>query len=599
MNPVVKAQMTEYVASNALSELPSSTQFEIYSIFATLNGLLGESVEAYDVHLAGVEFGVDGIAILIQGELVKNKVEAHEKMSSIKNPAIEFIFFQSKTSTSYDYGEISKFFDAIEAFFSGDLRSESDAIFDLTDAMEEIYQHGVGRRNPKINAFYIATGNYDEPKRIESLRDGFIKKLEDLNIFDQEGISVNVVGAKQLQQWYRAATTSVDVEIEFSKAIVMPSTPHVEEAYIGYLSAAQLIKLYAIRDDSGNIVGVNKSVFFDNIRDYDPKSKINIEIKESVKGYGGDDFVFRNNGVTVVSKNIDRTADRFKLEDYQIVNGCQTSNIIFDMLYGPDKADYLDLRLEEAIAVPFRLIGSKDDDFVASIIVGTNKQNPVKEEQFWALRPFMKNFEEYARSVDPEEIIYFERRENQYRGQPVERVRIIQASIMMKALAAAILYQPHRAARDYRGISAEYDKMLFQEDHDVRIYHSACFLYYRLEFLWRNQKIENKHKTFRFYILCAVGLLITSGQAVFSMKKTKIEKVARNMIDLSKDEDALKAIVSKTYEVIEKRLGGMGVAFVASQEKIRDTIRSESFSNEFREQMLKQRIPSVSRYVVS
>jgi ribosomal protein S18 len=348
-------------------------------------------------------------------------------------------------------------------------------------------------------------------------------------------------------------------------------------------------------DDAGCVVAINKSVFFDNIRDYDPKSKINVEIKESVKSFGGDDFVFRNNGVTVVSKNIDRTADRFKLEDYQIVNGCQTSNIIFDMLFGVDKAEYDDLHLDQTIAVPFRLIGSKDDDFVASIIVGTNKQNPVKEEQFWALRPFMKNFEEYARSVDPDEIIYFERRENQYRGQPVERVRIIQASIMMKALAAAILYQPHRAARDYRGISAEYDKMLFQEDHDVRVYHAACFLYYRLEFLWRNQKIDSKLKTFRFYILCAVGIMITSGQAVFNMKKTKIEKVARNMIDLSKDEEALKTVVSRTHNVIEKRLGGISAA---SQEKVRDSIRSESFSNEFREQMLNLRIPSIERYVV-
>jgi hypothetical protein len=587
--------MTEYVASNALSQLPASTQFEIYSIFATMNGFLGETVEAYDVHLPGDEFGVDGIAILIQGELVKNKIEAQDKMSSIKNPLIEFIFFQSKTSTSYDYGEISKFFDAIEAFFSGDLANESEHVGDLFEAMEEIYRHGVGRRNPKISAFYIATGNYDEPKRIESLRNNFLKRLEDLNIFDLEGTIINLVGAKQLQQWYRSATTSIDVEIEFSKAVVMPSTPHVEEAYIGYLDASQLIKLYTVKDEAGNVVSINKSVFFDNIRDYDPRSKINIEIKESVKKYGGDDFVFRNNGVTVVSKNIDRTADRFRLEDYQIVNGCQTSNIIFDMLCGDEKNDYSDLKLEETIAVPFRLIGSQDDEFVASIIIGTNKQNPVREEQFWALRPFMKNFEDYAKSVDAEEIIYFERRENQYRGQSVERVRIIQASIMMKALAAAILYQPHRAARDYRGISAEYDQMLFQEDHDVRIYHAACYLYYRLEFLWRNQKIDNKHKTFRFYILCATGLLVANGQPVFNMKRAKIEKVARQIIDLSKDEDALKAIVERTYEVIEKQLGGISKA---SQEKIRDTIRSETFSSEFREQMLKQRISLIERYTV-
>jgi preprotein translocase subunit SecD len=42
-------------------------------------------------------------------------------------------------------------------------------------------------------------------------------------------------------------------------------------------------------------------------------------------------------------------------------------------------------------------------------------------------------------NVDPEEIIYLERRENQYRGQKVERVRIIQPSEMMKVALVMLL----------------------------------------------------------------------------------------------------------------------------------------------------------------
>ena len=160
--------------------------------------------------------------------------------------------------------------------------------------------------------------------------------------------------------------------------------------------------------------------------------------------------------------SIDRTGDKFKLEDYQIVNGCQTSNIIFDLVYGdsaPIAAAGQDLT--QSIQVPFRLIGSKDDDFVSSIIVGTNRQNVVRDEQFWALRPFLKSFEEYCRNLDPEKVIYFERRENQYRNQDIERTRIMQPSIAMKAMAACLLFQPQRAARDYRGILVEYEKSIF------------------------------------------------------------------------------------------------------------------------------------------
>lgn len=309
-------------------------QFEIYSIFAVLSGLLGESIDAYDVHLIGDEFGIDGVAIVIQGEIVKNRQEAEEKLSTIKNPSVEFIFFQSKTSTSYDYGDISKFFDAVSDFFDGSLNDESPAIEDCFGAMESIYEKGTGRRNPRISCYYIATGNYEEPARIEKLRAAFRAQLEEKNIFDPSAILVEIVGARDLQAWYRAATSSVEVEIEFPRNVVMPDNGHVEEAYIGYIDAKNLIKLFTTFDENGQAIGINRAVFFDNIRDYDAKSKINQSIKEGVINDGGAEFVFRNNGITVVSRNIDRTGDKFRLEDCQIVNGCQTSNVIYDLLLG-------------------------------------------------------------------------------------------------------------------------------------------------------------------------------------------------------------------------------------------------------------------------
>lgn len=454
MNPVIKAQLGAYAKSNQIEKYPDNVQFEIYSIFSVLSGHLGENVDAYDVHLSGDEFGLDGIAILIQGEIVKNRQDAEDKLEAINNPSVEFIFFQSKTGTSFDYGNISKFYDAISQFFDGDLAGESKDVDDLISTKDIVYERGIGKKNPKLSCYYITTGNYESPNRIEKLKNNFISEMEETNIFDSNSITVEFVGARQLQQWYRAATSAVDVEIEFPKNVVLPSNDHVDEAYIGYIDAKNLMRLCTSEDTQGNIIGINRSVFFDNIRDYDPNSKINKSIKNSVRDGGGNEFIFRNNGITVVAKNIDRTGDKFRIEDFQIVNGCQTSNVIFDLIYGDENNDPSD-DLGEAIYVPFRLIGSKDDDFVSSIIVGTNRQNPVRDEQFWALRPFMKSFEEYCRGLDADNIIYFERRENQYRRQNVERTRVMQPSALMKAVAAALLAQPHRAARDYRGILAE------------------------------------------------------------------------------------------------------------------------------------------------
>ncbi|WP_273786277.1 AIPR family protein [Brucella intermedia] len=583
MNPVIRAQLREFAKSNSLESSGLESQFEIYSIFSVIRGLLGENVDAYDVHLAGDEFGVDGIGILIQGEAVHNRQDAEEKLNSINNPLIEFVFFQAKTSTSFDYGDISKFFDAISGFFDGSLKGESEVVDDLIGAMEAIYERGVGKRNPRLSCYYIATGNYEEPSRIEKLRSGFRSELEELNIFEAKTIAIQMVGARDLQQWYRAATSAVEVEIDFPRNVVLPSNNHVEEAYIGYIDAENLLALYMVKDSEDDIARVNRAVFFDNIRDYDAKSKINLSIKDSVRKDGGAEFVFRNNGITVVSKNIDRTGDRFRLEDFQIVNGCQTSNIIFDLIYGEDADESEAERLKATIQVPFRLIGSKDDEFVSSIIVGTNRQNSVRDEQFWALRPFMKSFEEYCRSLDKEEIIYFERRDNQYWNQNVERTRVMQPSVLMKAVAACLLFQPQRAARDYRGILAEYENKIFLDNQDVRIYHAVAYLYYRLEFLWRNQRIENNDKTFRYYILAGIGLRITEAKDVFNLKKGKIAGVADALISLCKDEEALKKEVAYIVGIVESQLKAMSVT---TQEKIRDTIRSENFATIFRNNVL-------------
>lgn len=164
----------------------------------------------------------------------------------------------------------------------------------------------------------------------------------------------------------------------------------------------------------------------------------------------------------------------------------------------------------------------------------------MRDEQFWALRPFMKSLEEYCRNLESEEIILLERRDNQYKRQDVERTRIIQPSVLMKAVAACLLFQPQRAARDYRGIVSDYEQKIFLEGHDVRIYHAVAYLYYRMEFLWRNQKIPSQFKTFRYYILAGIGLIKTRNRNVFSLKAKEIENISSQIVTLAKTKRILR-----------------------------------------------------------
>nr|WP_294813437.1 AIPR family protein [uncultured Sphingomonas sp.] len=564
MNPVNQAQMKEFAEAYDLEQKSESDQFELYSIYSIINGGSGENIDPFDAHLTGTEFGLDGVAIIVQGNLVVDADEAATAIADTKNPQIDFYFFQSKTTTGFDYGEISKFFDSIKGFFSGGVAGESDQLDDLISAKDFLYSNGVKRRNPGMYCYYSSTGNYEGQQRIERLVENTRNELTELSIFDDENLEINLYGASQLQRLYRAASTATEVTLDFKESVVLPRHDSVDEGYIGYLPASELLKIVSLYNDDGEITDINKSVFFDNIRDYNSNSKINKEICSSLEAGEQDNFVYRNNGITVVARSIDRTGNNFNIEDFQIVNGCQTSNVIF---HNRDNI--------EGVFVPFRLIGTKDEEFIFSIISGTNKQNPVRDEQFWSLLPFMKNLEEFSRNAPTAKRIFLERRENQYRSEAVERARIVQMQPFLKAVTAALLGAPHRAARNYKAEIGDNIDDIFDEHHDVRPAYAIAFLHYRLEFMWRNQKITAGTKIYRFFIIDAVARQVLGRRAFIGLSNKDKVKFAEEVIKLAADENRLAKVVRNVEKALDDHLKGLGAG--AAREKLRDTIRSETF----------------------
>lgn len=449
-------------------------------------------------------------------------------------------------------------------FFSGALSGESDQLDDLIAAKDYLYQNGIKKKNPGIYCYYASTGIYEKQDKIERLITNTRDSLEELSIFDESRIELHAYGAGQLQRLYRAASTATEVTIDFRDSVVLPKHAEVGEGYIGFLPASELLKIVSIQGESEEIVGINKSVFFDNIRDFNPTSKINKEIKNGLDNAEHGNFVYRNNGVTVVAKSINRVGNNFRIEDFQVVNGCQTSNVIF---HNRDNID--------GVFVPFRLIGTKSEDFIFSIISGTNKQNPVRDEQFWSLLPFMKNLEEYARNVPAGQRVFLERRENQYRSESVERARIVQMQPLFKAIAAGLLNVPHRASRNYKSEISENVDRLFPENEDVRPAYAAAFLQYRLEFMWRNQKITAATKIYRYFIMDAVVRLVLGSRKFVDLSKKEKSKFADHLVEVAADEEKLAAVVGSVGKYLDSALKKLGVK--DSRERLRDAIRSESF----------------------
>ena len=564
MNPVVKAQLNAFRKDNPSVNLSDSELFEVYSIYAVSNGILSENIDPFDAHLKGEEFGLDGVALLVQGELCQDTDKVSEVYEIGKNHFVEFNLFQSKTSEKTNYGDLSKFFDGAYSFFQDDFVNPTEQLLELQGAKDAIYE-GALRRNPNLNLFYVTTGSGEVSDQIKHLVIETEKKLKGLNIF--EAVNIQIVGAKDLQAGFRSATNSISESIDILSPITLPQHPSVQQAFLGYVTAKELVTLVTTEIDGSNDRRINRAVFFDNIRDFNEKSDINQRILKDLEDNGRESFIFKNNGVTVVAKEIKRKGDTFELEDFQVINGCQTSNILF--LAGDDL---------DRVNVPFRLIGSSDPDFVATIIVGTNTQNEVKEDQFWALTPFMKDLEEYCREQAPEKRLFLERRENQYRSEAVERTRIFKPSELVKAVAAMFIFQPHRAARDYRGIRKEFGLKLFQSGHNVIPYHAAAYVNYKLDFLIRNKRVERSWGIYKFYVLYTLGKKMSGGNDIFTVRPKEQERICEEIISFALDEDKLLDLFSKVEAEMSQLVKS---ASIETREKVRDYIRSESVLGQF------------------
>ncbi|HDV0866395.1 TPA: AIPR family protein, partial [Enterococcus faecalis] len=111
---------------------------------------------------------------------------------------------------------------------------------------------------------------------------------------------------------------------------------------------------------------------------------------------GTDSYLFGilNNGITIIGDEVNLNSEELTLINYQVVNGCQTSNVIFELID--------ELEDKEDVYIPARFIATNDEETKNSIIKATNSQTTLKPEQLAALAPIQKAIEEYYKSKKTE-----------------------------------------------------------------------------------------------------------------------------------------------------------------------------------------------------
>lgn len=308
-------------------DLPESELFEHFVNYCIVSKEYNGYFALEDIHVGGgADKALDGIAIVVNGSLISSQEELEDLEKTNKYLDVEFILVQSKTSSSFDGGDIAKFLLGTRDFFSENSElPENEQIREKSEIMELIYNKSnlFKNKNPICKMYYVTTGKWLEDRHLKGTINSLKRNLEDMQIFER--VFFSCIDADALQDLYRFVNNKISREIRFERRTALPEMEDVREAYIGILPAREYLKL--IIDESDNII---RGLFYDNVRDFQGENDVNQEIETTITSGDHESFVLYNNGITIVAEGLNVVGDRVTISDYQIVNGCQTSHVLYN-----------------------------------------------------------------------------------------------------------------------------------------------------------------------------------------------------------------------------------------------------------------------------
>lgn len=557
MDRITKALLTEFVEQNGLGALPEDKAFEHFAGYLVTSGHYSESFASEDIAVgAGGDCGIDCIAIIVNGTMVTEPEEIADLAETNGYLDVTFVFTQAERSPGFETAKIGQFVFGVRDFFSETPQlPQNDRVQLYTRVSKEVFDRSrlFKKGNPQCLLYYVTTSKWTDDANLVARRDAGSQDVEGLGLFRR--VAFDCVDADQLQRLYRESQNAVATEIVFSERTVIPEIPGVEQAYLGLLPASQFLRL--VENDNNEVL---TSLFYDNVRHWQEWNQVNSEMRETLSSpERARFFPLLNNGVTVVARRVSPTGNKFLLEDYQVVNGCQTSYVLHECR----------ACLTDEVMIPVRLIATQDDNIKNAIIKATNRQTQVSEDQLFALADFPKKLEAYFPTFDGKKKLYYERRSRQYSGVAgVEKVRVISMTHLVRAFAAVFRGLPHRTTRNYKALLRGVGTDIFNKDHRLEPYYVAAFGHYRLEFLFRNQLLQADLKPARYHLLLAYRILV-SGEALPAINSHEMARTCNELMINLWDDDGSRAVFETASELVRS---------VAAGNLHRDNIRTEPFT---------------------
>ncbi|WP_233890097.1 AIPR family protein [Paraburkholderia flagellata] len=520
MHRIVKAHLESFVTSFGLEADEEAVQFEKFATHCVLSSRFSATFDLDDVSTGPGDEGIDGVAVVID-EMVTASVEEAQAIfaSQRRNHDVDVLFVQAKRSESFDLGEFLKFKEGILRFATQTPYAATDAVLSEARQMFDVVLKEVPKvRNgkPSLTARFVTTGQYQKPAALETALSDFLTQLAALGLFHD--IDVRFIDRDELTRLWVGTYSGTNASLPAFSTAALPNIAGIDEAYLAVVRASDFVNNLLMTED-GNL---RTQVFEENVRSFlGHDNPVNQSIAATLESDAASRFPVLNNGITIVSPDVKLQGTTLHLTNYQIVNGCQTSNVLFE------NRDLLG-----DVMVNIKVVKTQLEDVFSELVRATNSQTRVEDTQFLSLRPIIKRVEQYYNTYDgAESRLYLERRDRQYVGQDIPATRIFSLHNAAKCVTAMFCNRPELAARYPKQMYEELTEVIFADSTKEVVFYAACVTMYRFNLLVGNSTVPQNMKRFKWHMLSLVRAMVC-GPEVLPLNSKQVEKAAQKIIDV-------------------------------------------------------------------
>lgn len=572
MDRITQSMIDSFKNNQNLNMDDASELFEYFVNYCVVNNIYGsDDFDLEEITTGKATQGIDGIAIIVNQKFVNTIEDIDTLIEYNKSISVKFVLIQAKTSSSFDNTEIGNMLTYSKLFFSDDTSMfHTPEMQHFIELKEYIFSKGDKlKKNPELFLFYVTLGTWTEDENLQATISVGKESLRGTNLFSN--ISFEPCGSEKIQDLYRKTKEKLKSTFKFEKRITMYSINDDEVGYSGVLPFKEFKKL--IIDENG----ATKAVFEDNIRDYlGPNPDVNKNITETIKTGNVNAFSMLNNGITVVTSSIIISGDIATIEDYQIVNGCQTSNVLIENMDSVEGIDEL--------IIPIRIIATKDENLKNDITRATNSQTAIKKDQLEALSTFQKKLEEYYKTYRDEDALVYERRTGQYRDSNIPKNRIVTIAMQIKTVAAMFLDEPSGVSGQYGTVAKRVGNKIFKTADKEIIYYASSLALYKIENLFKTHKIDKKYRRARYHAMMLFRMLVST-EEMPRFNARKMENYCKSILE-----------VLENNTECERIFCGI-VAYIASKDDELDIMDRKCFERKETTDYLKNRLDEIKTFV--